>query len=164
MNWKTLTVSLTILYFLPYPMSACDYRALDSEAESYSYRIQSGKKRISSEDIRKDLYFLEDEENVDSKYTSENNFYNLYNDISKKINHRPFLQFTDSCEEAYETTKDKADKVAIFMLLERVNAIFSLYLNQAARIREFINQDRFLDKEIKTINDLLLEQESKHSS
>ena len=136
---KILIISSTAILF-NLPALGCDQNLLASEAESLNTKIWASVD-VTEDIIKERLFFLRDEKEVDSRYSEDKNFEifsgNLIKEKYDQIKPNTFLVFTKHCIDLYNKISDPSAKMAIYILLEKVQEKFLITSNEFMRFKSW---------------------------
>ena len=148
MNIKFLG-ALIMISQLTTSVYGINHKLLEFEADTYEHRIWS---RIPSEEtmIKGSLSFISDEDKFDPKYIQVASFLKFYKEANNEINHESFLNFSETCKKIFEESDNDRNKVAVYMLLEKVREKSLKYLSSVEKLEKFKRQheDKFKETNV----------------
>ncbi|MGC8483234.1 MAG: hypothetical protein ACP5OE_06280 [Thermodesulfobium sp.] len=114
-------------------------KRLEFEADTYQHRIWS---RVPSEVkmIKESLSFLSDDDKFDKKYAQPEGFLKFYKEVNDEIKDESFLRFSAECRKIFEGSENDRNKVAVYMLLEKVSEKSLKYLRSLKKLEKFKSQ------------------------
>lgn len=126
------------------PAYSVNHKLLDLEADSCVSNIWAAL-RVSKTKIQESLGFLSDSDSQDPKYTQKGNFKKLYEKITDQVKDQKLSQFAQDCRLFRKESSDRATKIAVQLLLEKVTEKYTKELAKAEKIKLLNEQNKSRD-------------------
>jgi len=125
--------------------ASCNEKLLDLTSDGFRTKILS-RVSISQSMVQEKLGFLYNLDEIEEKYQNAANFNSLYEKTITAEEVTPeFLAFSHTCHNLYESSIEQKEKVAIYMLFERVSDKYLAILTRSKKHQAAMQLNR--DKE-----------------
>jgi hypothetical protein len=112
-----------------------NYKRLEAEADIYQHRILT---RVPSKKtmVQGSLSFLNQDDKIGSKYTKTEKLNRLFKEANNEINDDSFVKFAGVCKNIFDEANDDEEKVAVYMLLEKVQEKLLIHYSAVKKLEK----------------------------